>query len=53
MFETVDCSRARRSEDEARRVVEALAERPFLGLIGETRVNVLQLKLAVDRLRSS
>jgi K+-transporting ATPase ATPase C chain len=38
------------AEDELRRVVEEHIERPFLGLIGEPRVNVLLLNLAIDRL---
>ncbi|MFO0990503.1 MAG: potassium-transporting ATPase subunit KdpC [Hyphomicrobiales bacterium] len=37
-------------EDELRRVVEEHIERPFLGLIGEPRVNVLLLNLAIDKL---
>lgn len=37
-------------EDELRRVVEEHIERPFLGFIGEPRVNILLLNLALDRL---
>ncbi len=40
-------------ESKLRQLVEASIERPFLGLIGEPRINILQLNLGLDRLQSS
>jgi K+-transporting ATPase ATPase C chain len=40
-------------EGKVRQLVEASIEKPFLGLIGESRVDILQLNLALDRLKSS
>jgi K+-transporting ATPase ATPase C chain len=38
------------SEDRVRQLVDENIERPFTGLIGEARVNVLALNLALDRI---
>ncbi len=40
-------------EARVRQLVEASIETPFLGLIGQPRVNILQLNLALDQLKSS
>jgi K+-transporting ATPase ATPase C chain len=40
-------------EGKVRQLVEVSVERPFLGLIGEPRVDILQLNLALDQLKSS
>ena len=40
-------------ETRVRELVEASVEKPFFGLIGEPRVNILRLNLALDQLKSS
>jgi K+-transporting ATPase ATPase C chain len=40
-------------EGQVRQLVDSSIDRPFLGLIGEPRINVLRLNLALDRLKSS
>jgi potassium-transporting ATPase KdpC subunit len=40
-------------ESKLRQLVEDTIEKPFLGLIGEPRVDILRLNLALDRLQSS
>ena len=40
-------------ESKVRQLVEDSIEKPFLGLIGEPRVDILRLNLALDRLQSS
>ena len=40
-------------EGKVRQLVEATVAKPFLGLIGEPRVNILRLNLALDQLKSS
>lgn len=41
------------SAERVRLVVERAAERPWLGLVGEVRINVLHLNLALDRLKQT
>jgi K+-transporting ATPase ATPase C chain len=40
-------------QGKVRQLVEGAVEKPFLGLIGERRVDILRLNLALDRLQSS
>ena len=40
-------------EGQVRLLVEASVEKPFLGLVGEPRINILRLNLALDQLKSS
>ena len=40
-------------ETRVRELVEASVEKPFFGLVGEPRVNILRLNLALDQLKSS
>lgn len=52
----LQCSRVARargmSEDELRSMVQATVEPRFLGVFGEPRINVLQLNLRLDQVRS-
>src|SRR5208337_760834 len=41
------------AEDKVRQLVETSIDTRFLGLIGEPRVNILRLNLALDQLKSS
>ncbi|MGA8611934.1 MAG: K(+)-transporting ATPase subunit C [Xanthobacteraceae bacterium] len=51
LFQVPRIAKARKlSEDRIRELVEAATEGRFLGLLGEPRVNVLMLNIALDRL---